>query len=100
LNVPVIALSQLNREVEAEKPPIPKLSSLRDSGAIEQDADVVIFIYRGDIHEPNTGGVAQLLIAKHRNGPTGSVNMRFSNTFVRFDELADPHYERLARGVR
>jgi replicative DNA helicase len=100
LNIPVIALSQLNRDVEVEKPPIPKLSNLRDSGAVEQDADVVMFIYRGDMYEPNTdNGVAQLLIAKHRNGPTGRVNMRFSNTFARFDELADAYHERLAQGV-
>jgi replicative DNA helicase len=101
LNIPVIALSQLNRDVEAEKPPIPKLSSLRDSGSIEQDADVVIFIYRGDLYEPHTeNGVAQLLVAKHRNGPTGRVNMLFRHTFARFDELAETHYERLAPGVR
>jgi replicative DNA helicase len=101
LNIPVIALSQLNRDVEAEKPPIPKLSMLRDSGAVEQDADIVMFIYRGDMYEPNTeNGVAQLIVAKHRNGPTGRVRMRFSHTFARFDELADAHYERLAPGVR
>jgi replicative DNA helicase len=101
LNIPVIALSQLNREVEAEKPPIPKLSMLRDSGAVEQDADVVMFIYRGDLYEPNTeNGVAQLLVAKHRNGPTGRVNMLFRHTFARFDELAEAHYERHAQGVR
>jgi replicative DNA helicase len=100
LNIPVIALSQLNREVEAEKPPIPKLSMLRDSGAVEQDADVVMFIYRGDIYEPNTeNGVAQLIVAKHRNGPTGRVRMRFSHTFARFDELAEARYERLAQGA-
>jgi replicative DNA helicase len=97
LNIPVIALSQLSRDVEAEKPPIPKLSNLRDSGAIEQDADVVIFIYRGDIYEPNTdNGFAQLLVAKQRNGPTGAVKMSFSNMFARFDDLADEHQERLA----
>jgi replicative DNA helicase len=101
LHIPVIALSQLNRDVEAEKPPIPKLSMLRDSGAVEQDADVVMFIYRGDMYEPNTeNGVAQLLVAKHRNGPTGRVRMRFSHTFARFDALAEARYERLAQGAR
>jgi SAM-dependent methyltransferase len=101
LHIPVIALSQLNRDVEAERPPIPKLSNLRDSGAVEQDADIVIFIYRGDIYEPHTdNGVAQLLIAKQRNGPTGRVNLRFSPTFARFDELAEAYHERLAQGVR
>jgi replicative DNA helicase len=90
LNVPVIALSQLNREIEHRSPPIPVLSDLRDSGGIEQDADVVMFIYRGDLYEPNTdNGVAQLLIAKQRNGPTGRVNMRFESTFARFDELVE-----------
>jgi replicative DNA helicase len=60
-----------------------------------------MFIYRGDIYEPNTdNGVAQLIIAKHRNGPTGCVRLRFSHTFARFDELAAAHYERLAPGVR
>jgi replicative DNA helicase len=90
LHIPVIALSQLNRDVEAEKPPVPKLANLRDSGAVEQDTDLVMLIYRGDMYEPNTdNGVAQLLIAKHRNGPTGRVDMRFHSTFARFDELAD-----------
>jgi hypothetical protein len=101
LNVPVIALSQLNREVEHKSPPVPVLSDLRDSGSIEQDADLVMFIYRGDIYEPNTdNGVAKLLVAKQRNGPTGEVRLRFSHTFARFDELADAHQERLAQGIR
>jgi replicative DNA helicase len=97
LNVPVIALSQLNREVEHKSPPVPVLSDLRDSGAIEQDADMVIFIYRGDIHEaekPEVG--AKLIIAKQRNGPTGEVRLMFNHTFARFDERADAHHERIA----
>ncbi len=97
LNVPVIALSQLNREVEHKNPPVPVLSDLRDSGAIEQDADMVIFIYRGDIHEPLKPEVgAKLIIAKQRNGPTGEVRLVFNNTFARFDDRADEHQERLA----
>jgi replicative DNA helicase len=96
LNVPVIALSQLNREVEHRSPPVPVLSDLRDSGSQEQDADMVMFIYRGDIHERTTGGGAQLIVAKQRNGPTGEVRLNFDRTYVRFEERADPHHERLA----
>ncbi len=76
---------------------MPKLSHLRDSGAIEQDADLVIFIYRGDLFEPNTdNGVAQLVVAKQRNGPIGSVRMAFSHTFARFEELPDQRRQRPA----
>jgi replicative DNA helicase len=96
LNVPVIALSQLNREIEHRSPPRPVLADLRDSGAIEQDADVVMFIYRGDIFEVNSGGVAKMIVAKHRNGPTGDVELTFSTTYARFDELAERPRERPA----
>ena len=82
LNVPVIALSQLSREVERKDKPIPVLSDLRDSGSIEQDADLVIFIYRGDIYEPNTDVGAKLIVAKQRNGPTGEARVIFSQTFA------------------
>jgi len=92
----VIALSQLSREVEHKNPPVPVLSDCRDSGAIEQDADVVIFIYRGDIFEPHADVGAKLILAKQRNGPTGEVRLRFSQTFARFDALAHAHQERLA----
>ncbi len=85
LNVPVIALSQLNREVEHKNPPIPALSDLRDSGSLEQDADVVMFIYRGDIFEPNNPSIgAKLLLSKQRNGPTGEVMLSFDSVHVRF----------------
>jgi replicative DNA helicase len=96
LNVPVMALSQLNRDIEQRKPPVPVLSDLRDSGALEQDADLVMCIYRGDIFEPNTDIGAQLLVLKQRNGPTGEVRLVFNNMFARFDERAEPHQERLA----
>jgi replicative DNA helicase len=99
LNVPVIALSQLNRDVEGRSPPVPVLSDLRSSGAIEQDADVVMFIYRGDLAEARAGGVAKLLLAKQRNGPTGEMALRFNDTCVRFEELAPAHQERLARSL-
>jgi DnaB-like helicase C terminal domain len=97
LNVPVIALSQLNREVEHRSPPVPVLSDLRDSGAVEQDADMVMFIYRGDIYEPNTDVGAKLIVAKQCNGPTGDVKLVFNNTFARFDDRADAHQERFAQ---
>jgi replicative DNA helicase len=96
LNVPVMALSQLNRDIEQRKPPVPVLADLRDSGAIEQDADLVMCIYRGDIFEPNTDIGAQLMVLKQRNGPTGSVRLVFHDLFARFDERAEPHQERLA----
>jgi replicative DNA helicase len=96
LNVPVIALSQLNRDVEHKSPPVPVLSDLRDSGGIEQDADVVMFIYRGDLHQAEDPAIgAKLIIAKQRNGPTGDVRLHFNRTFVRFEERAAPHHERL-----
>lgn len=103
LNLPVIALSQLSRDVESQRPPVPQLSHLRDSGALEQDADLVLLIYRGDLYEPNTTeGFAQLLVAKQRNGPTGRVFMAFHRTCARFEELADqrtrPEYPGLRPG--
>jgi replicative DNA helicase len=70
---------------------------LRDSGSLEQDADLVIFIYRGDIYEPNTDVGAKLIVAKQRNGPTRDVKLVFNLTFARFDDRADEHQERLAQ---
>jgi replicative DNA helicase len=96
LNVPVIALSQLSREVEHRSPPVPVLSDIRDSGAVEQDADVVLFIYRGDIYEPNADVGAKLMVAKQRNGPTGEVRLSFSQTFARFDDRVHDYQPRLA----
>ncbi len=89
LNVPVIALSQLSRAVEARKPPIPVLADLRESGAIEQDADVVMFIYREDMYEPESEkkGIAEILIRKHRNGPVGEVSLFFHDKYAKFDNL-------------
>jgi replicative DNA helicase len=93
LNVPVLALSQLSRAVESRSPHIPMLSDLRDSGSIEQDSDVVIFIYREDYYdrESERRGLADLYIAKHRNGPTGMVTLKFleSNTQFIDDDLPD-----------
>lgn len=86
LNIPVLVVSQLSRAVEQRIPPIPKLSDLRESGAIEQDADVVAFIYREDRYreESTQKGVAEIIIAKHRNGPVGKVLLHFDDRTVCF----------------
>lgn len=90
LNVPVLALSQLSRAVESRSPQIPKLSDLRESGSIEQDADVVLFIYREDREKPNSEkkNIAEIHIAKHRNGPVGKVDLFFNADQVSFKNLA------------
>lgn len=89
LNVPVLALSQLSRAVELERPPIPKLAHLRESGSIEQDADVVMFIYRPVVYnqdiEDDKKNLAEIHIAKHRNGPTGRINLSFVERRASFD---------------
>jgi len=91
LSVPVIALSQLSRNVEQRKPPEPMLSDLRESGQIEQDADLVMFIYRDEYYtreESENPGVSEIIIAKHRNGGLGRVELNFQNEFPRFLNLA------------
>nr|MDQ3043196.1 replicative DNA helicase [Acidobacteriota bacterium] len=87
LNVPIVALSQLSRAPEARNPPRPMMSDLRESGSIEQDADVVAFIYREDYYKPTeeNAGIAELLISKQRNGPTGTVKLAFLKEFTRFE---------------
>lgn len=89
LNVPVIALAQLSRAVESRQSHVPMLSDLRESGSIEQDADIVGFIYREDVYDPDTErkGIADLIIAKHRNGPIGTVHLRFFDRTARFADL-------------
>lgn len=94
LNVPLIALSQLSRTVESRTPPIPQLSDLRESGSIEQDADIVSFIYRPGYYEPDNPEVANitdLIIAKHRNGPVGKVQLYFHPERLRFMSLDKRH---------
>jgi replicative DNA helicase len=95
LNVPVIALSQLSRSVESRTPQIPQLSDLRESGSIEQDADIVMFIYREAYYNPDTDreNITDLIIAKHRNGPTGKVELYFHPERLRFMSLDKKHGE-------
>ncbi len=94
LNVPIIVLSQLSRSVEQRTPHRPILSDLRDSGAIEQDADIVMFIYREDKYNENSleKNIAEIIVAKHRNGPTGTVKLYFDDQRVSFRNLEQGDY--------
>jgi replicative DNA helicase len=97
LDIPVLAVSQLSRAVEARTPHIPMLSDLRESGSIEQDADVVMFIYREDIYyseeewekrfpdRPYPKGISEIIVAKHRNGPTGRAHLFFRERVAKFE---------------
>jgi len=95
LHIPVIALSQLSRAVELRNPKIPQLSDLRESGAIEQDADVVMMLYRKDYYEENLSeeeaGITEVFIRKHRNGPVGKAELRFDKTQMRFFDIDKKH---------
>lgn len=95
LRVPVIALSQLSRAVEARQDKRPILSDLRESGSIEQDADVVMFIYRDEVYDELTDrrNIADIIVAKHRNGPTGQVALRFAKEQTKFMDLETFHGE-------
>lgn len=95
LNVPVLALSQLSRSVENRSPQIPQLADLRESGSIEQDADVVAFIYREEYYNPETDRkkLTDVLIKKHRNGPTGGVELYFDNEKQRFRSVDTKHQD-------
>jgi replicative DNA helicase len=93
LNIPIIALSQLSRAVESRSPQIPKLSDLRESGSIEQDADVVMFLYREDREKPDTPNknIVEVHISKHRNGPIGKLSLYFNEETTSFKSLERAH---------
>lgn len=94
LDVPIVALSQLSRAVESRSGNRPMLSDLRESGAIEQDADIVMFVYRQEVYEPENPDVrnlAEIIIGKHRNGPIGTVRLQFDKMFTKFSNLAQGH---------
>jgi len=90
LEVPVVALAQLSRSVEQRDKKRPIMSDLRESGSLEQDADIVMFIFREEYYKPDTEkkGIAEIIVAKQRNGPTGSVDLAFLKEYTRFMNLA------------
>jgi replicative DNA helicase len=93
LHIPILALSQLSRAVESRPGNIPQLSDLRDSGSIEQDADIVLMMYREDYYEEDSSrpGMTDIYIRKHRNGPTGRVELLFKKEQMRFYDVDKAH---------
>ena len=100
MKVPVLCLAQLNRQTEAGKDNIPRLSHLRESGAIEQDADVVMFVHREEYYHRGEDarqyeGKAQIIVAKQRNGPVGEIDLAWRRDFTRFENLAEQRLRRI-----